>query len=150
MLSLLWLRFDPWPQNFCMPWAWPKHPPRKKSHSRPDMLDGLQYRWLALLVSLNSEVTFRSKRHQGAISHLARLLTQPFTLPPVLISFPVPSALLYGITDGMGISEHQAAFKTSLVSPFLSHTLVVFFFFFFRFLGPHQRHMEVPRLGIKS
>ena len=28
MLSLLWLgsllchRFDPWPQNFCMPWAW--------------------------------------------------------------------------------------------------------------------------------
>ena len=29
-LSLLWLRslqwhgFDPWPGNFCMPWAWPK------------------------------------------------------------------------------------------------------------------------------
>ena len=21
---LLWCRFDPWPGNFCMPWAWPK------------------------------------------------------------------------------------------------------------------------------
>ena len=24
VLSLLWLRFNPWPENFCMPWAWPK------------------------------------------------------------------------------------------------------------------------------
>ena len=24
VLSLPWLRFDPWPGNFCMPWAWPK------------------------------------------------------------------------------------------------------------------------------
>ena len=24
VLSLLWLRFDPWPGNFHMPWAWPK------------------------------------------------------------------------------------------------------------------------------
>ena len=24
------------------------------------------------------------------------------------------------------------------------------FFFFFFFLGPHPRHMEVPRLGVKS
>ena len=23
--SLLWLRFDPWPRNFYMPWAWPKN-----------------------------------------------------------------------------------------------------------------------------
>ena len=23
-LSLLWLRFYPWPRNFYMPWAWPK------------------------------------------------------------------------------------------------------------------------------
>ena len=22
--SLLWLRFDPWPRNFCVPWVWPK------------------------------------------------------------------------------------------------------------------------------
>ena len=21
---LLWHRFDPWPRNFCRPWAWPK------------------------------------------------------------------------------------------------------------------------------
>ena len=21
---LLWHRFNPWPRNFCMPWAWPK------------------------------------------------------------------------------------------------------------------------------
>ena len=27
--SLLWHRFHPWPQNFCMPWAWPKK--KKKS-----------------------------------------------------------------------------------------------------------------------
>ena len=26
----------------------------------------------------------------------------------------------------------------------------VFFFFFFAFLGPHLRHMEVPRLGVES
>ena len=26
----------------------------------------------------------------------------------------------------------------------------LFFFFFFGFLGPHQRHMEVPRPGVKS
>ena len=25
-----------------------------------------------------------------------------------------------------------------------------FFFFFLVFLGPHPRHMEVPRLGVKS
>ena len=23
-LSLLWLEFDPWPGNFCVPWVWPK------------------------------------------------------------------------------------------------------------------------------
>ena len=28
--------------------------------------------------------------------------------------------------------------------------LTLFFFFFFSFLGPHPRHMEVPRLGVKS
>ena len=22
--SLLWLRFNPWPRNLCMLWAWPK------------------------------------------------------------------------------------------------------------------------------
>jgi len=29
---------------------------------------------------------------------------------------------------------------------------LVFFLFvcFFAFLGPHQQHMEVPRLGVKS
>ena len=24
-LSVRWLRFDPWPGNFCMPQAWPKN-----------------------------------------------------------------------------------------------------------------------------
>ena len=28
-LLLLWCRFDSWPWNFCMPWAWPKKPPIK-------------------------------------------------------------------------------------------------------------------------
>ena len=25
VLSLLWHGFNPWPRNFCMPWAWPKN-----------------------------------------------------------------------------------------------------------------------------
>ena len=29
-LSLLWLRFNPWPRNFCMPWALPKKKKKKK------------------------------------------------------------------------------------------------------------------------
>ena len=29
-------------------------------------------------------------------------------------------------------------------------TTLTFFFFFFGFLGPNSRHMEVPRLGVKS
>ena len=28
--------------------------------------------------------------------------------------------------------------------------LYLFIFYFFVFLGPHHRHMEVPRLGVKS
>ena len=24
VVSLLWPEFNPWPQNFHMPWAWPK------------------------------------------------------------------------------------------------------------------------------
>ena len=27
--------------------------------------------------------------------------------------------------------------------------VIFFFFFFFVFLGPHPRHMEVPRLGVE-
>ena len=26
----LWLGFDPWPGNFCMPWAWPKNKNKKR------------------------------------------------------------------------------------------------------------------------
>ena len=29
-LSLLWCRFDPWPGNFHMPWAWPKKEKEKE------------------------------------------------------------------------------------------------------------------------
>ena len=29
-LSLLWLRFDPWPGNFCMPWAGPEKKERER------------------------------------------------------------------------------------------------------------------------
>ena len=35
MLSLLWLRFDPWPGNFCMPRMQPKqtnNPPLQRTH----------------------------------------------------------------------------------------------------------------------
>ena len=33
---------------------------------------------------------------------------------------------------------------------FLSFFLLLLFFFFLYFLGPHPRHMEVPRLGVES
>ena len=37
-----------------------------KSYSRPHILDGLQHRWLALLVSLNLKVTLWSKTYHGS------------------------------------------------------------------------------------
>ena len=33
-LSPLWLGFNPWPGNFCMPWAWPKEKKRRKRKLR--------------------------------------------------------------------------------------------------------------------
>lgn len=59
------------------------------------------------------------------ISHLARLLTQLFTLLSVLISFPVPSAPSSNWHQGLrgarvGHSGHQTAFKTSVVFLFPS------------------------------
>ena len=30
-LSLLWLGFDPWPENFCMAWAWPNQTNKQTS-----------------------------------------------------------------------------------------------------------------------
>ena len=30
-LSLLWLRFDPWPGNLCMPWVWSEKKKKKNS-----------------------------------------------------------------------------------------------------------------------
>ena len=29
VLSLLWLEFNPWPENVCMPQAWPKNKEKK-------------------------------------------------------------------------------------------------------------------------
>ena len=31
-LLLLWLEFDPWPSNFCMPWEWGKKKKKKKTN----------------------------------------------------------------------------------------------------------------------
>ena len=28
--SLPWLGFDPWPENFCMPWVWPQKMGKRK------------------------------------------------------------------------------------------------------------------------
>ena len=36
------------------------------------------------------------------------------------------------------------------VNSYVSFLLLLLFFFFFWFLGPHLRHMEVPRLGVES
>ena len=34
------------------------------------------------------------------------------------------------------------------VSVLISHMCLFFFFFFLSFLGPHPRHMDVPKLGV--
>ena len=38
-LSLLWLRFDPWPRNFRMLWMWPKHKNKVKGDVSTDPTD---------------------------------------------------------------------------------------------------------------
>lgn len=71
------------------------------------MFDGLQHRWLPLLISLNPEVTLRSKRHQGPYFPCSQASGSAFTPPSVLVSSPVASAPSSGIRDekelGLGI-----------------------------------------------
>ena len=38
VLSLLWLRFDPWPWNFCMLWVGPKRKKKKKERMETQSL----------------------------------------------------------------------------------------------------------------
>ena len=33
----LWLRFDPWPGNFDMPWVWPKKPQKQKPKNQKSL-----------------------------------------------------------------------------------------------------------------
>ena len=45
--------------------------------------------------------------------------------------------------------------KMRIIGPYPRHSesdffFLFFFFFFFVFLGPHPRHMEVPRLEVQS
>ena len=47
-LSLVWLRFNPWPRNFCMPQAWPKQKTKKQNMKtawgqQPSLSCSLQY-----------------------------------------------------------------------------------------------------------
>ena len=35
--SLLWHRFQPWPRNFHMPWAWPKRKKKSSVKRREEM-----------------------------------------------------------------------------------------------------------------
>ena len=44
----------------------------------------------------------------------------------------------------LAFSPHRGRFEGKLKSVFV---FFLFFLFFFFFLGPHSRHMEVPRLG---
>lgn len=63
------------------------------------MFDGLQHRWLPLLISLNPEVTLGAKGIKGPISHVARLLAQlsPLLLFLFLLQLPVPHHLASGM-----------------------------------------------------
>ena len=53
--------------------------------------------------------------------------------------------------EGRGLGgAHPPHLPNSKVHTPQNLSLHIFFFFFFCFLGPHQQHMEVPRLGIES
>ena len=56
-LSPLWLRFDPWPRNFCMPWAWPK-----KEENQRQNKDVFRYSKAETLIT--SSHTLRSHRQK--------------------------------------------------------------------------------------
>ena len=47
--------------------------------------------------------------------------------------------LLLGVYPGLGTSVYHGCGQKKILS----------FFLFFGFLGPHPRHVEVPRLGVK-
>lgn len=70
-----------------------------KSHSRPDRLDKLWHRVLALLASLNPKVTIRNKRLQGP--YLLHGQASDTALPSSFcsVSSLVPSAPSLGIRD---------------------------------------------------
>ena len=55
-------------------------------------------------------------------------------------------------TDAQSNRPHAVSVSSFLPARLLGASLDVSFFFFFIvfFLGPHQRHMEVPRLGVES
>ena len=46
--SRLWLEFDPWPWNFCMPQAWP--PPQKKNKHKKNKVGKNKYNSYAVYV----------------------------------------------------------------------------------------------------
>ena len=59
------------------------------------------------------------------------------------------------LAPGMPVSLARAQcfphFSSQILTSFLQGTSSFFFFFsFLFFLGPHERHVEVPRLGVTS
>ena len=39
-MSPLWLRFDPWPENFCMPQVWPKKKKKEEEEEESGLTSG--------------------------------------------------------------------------------------------------------------
>ena len=54
------------------------------------------------------------------------------------------------LLEGLCILAHSLEILISQSEVGLRVCISFSFFFFFVFLGPHPRHMEVPRLGVQS
>ena len=76
-------------------------------------------------------------------------------LPSFFLSFSLPAPTACGSSWARDGTCTTAATQVRILNP-LSHKrtpkdcVLFFFFVFLPFLGPHPRHMEVPRLGAES
>ena len=49
---------------------------------------------------------------------------------------------------GISLAQQESVSLAQIIKVFVEFSS--FFFFFFVFVGPHLRHMEVPRSGVES
>ena len=134
-LSLLWLRsllwwgFDPWPGNFCMPWAWQKKKKKKKKKRAEETAPGNK-----------SKV----ESYPKGIPHF----WQTFKNIQMLQNIPQKLwAFLEHLKDiRLKFSEWWDWVSQNFFEPNEYCVCVCVCVF----LGPHPQHMEVPRPGVES